>query len=108
VEIGGVRWSAGAVRTVTGEYGARKAVVTASCEGWGEEGGVDDVTACEILQEALDDEVQSVRVAGVREGGAWGDMHVVGFGEPHKRYQNSFTVWQKRGGYSEPVYSWSP
>ena len=29
--------------------------------------------------------------------------------EPHKRYQNSFTMFQKRGsGFSEPIYTWGP
>ncbi len=41
----------------------------------------------------------------------WGsDLRHFGFREPHKRFQNSFSLFQKRGNgdYQEPTFSWSP
>ena len=36
-------------------------------------------------------------------------LHYCSFLEPHKRFQNSFTIFQKRSAtYHEPVHSWSP
>ena len=36
-------------------------------------------------------------------------LHYCSFWEPHKRFQNSFTIFQKRNAtYHEPIHSWSP
>ena len=44
--------------------------------------------------------------AEIRE--ALGNFHVFSFLEPHKMYQNSFTILQKRDAYSEPIFTVFP
>ena len=43
------------------------------------------------------------------EGGVFADLAHIGLAEPHKRFQNSVSLFQRRRrGFSEPIYSWTP
>jgi translation elongation factor EF-1beta len=61
----------------------------------------------EKLETELDTLVGSVDV--VEDLSSKYSFHIISYLEPHKRFQNSFTILQKRtNGYSEKIYSWSP
>eukprot|EP00658_Telonema_sp_P-2_P005362 TRINITY_DN12005_c0_g1_i1.p1 TRINITY_DN12005_c0_g1~~TRINITY_DN12005_c0_g1_i1.p1 ORF type:complete len:337 (+),score=93.48 TRINITY_DN12005_c0_g1_i1:58-1068(+) len=64
----------------------------------------DTEALAECLVDQLEDQVSSTEVVNERLD-SLGDFAMVGLLEPHKKYQNSFTMLQKRGdGYSEPLY----
>jgi translation elongation factor EF-1beta len=61
----------------------------------------------ESLETELDTLIGSVDV--VEDMSSKYSFHFISYLEPHKRFQNSFTILQKRSnGYSEQIYSWSP
>lgn len=40
---------------------------------------------------------------------AFHDLTHIGLLEPHKRFQNSFSLFQRRRrGYAAPIFSWTP
>ena len=47
-----------------------------------------------------------VPAAEIRE--TLGEFNIFSFLEPHKMYQNSFTIIQKRNAFAEPVYTVFP
>ena len=68
---------------------------------------------CEAMAEELEESVQSMEVSSIgpneAAGASIGVHHSMGLLEPHKRYQNSFTLFQKRAnGWTEPLLSWAP
>lgn len=63
----------------------------------------------ESIEGDFEDHVGSVDVFLDEDSPSVADFHHIGFLEPHKRFQNSFTIFQKRSSkYGEPIYSWSP
>lgn len=58
-------------------------------------------------------QLQSVDVLStevdVASCGGFGDLHGVGLLEPHKRFQNSVSIFQRRrADFAEPLHSWTP
>jgi translation elongation factor EF-1beta len=63
----------------------------------------------EWMEGDFEDRVGSVDVFLDEDSPSVANFHHVGFLEPHKRFQNSFTIFQKRSSkYCEPIFSWSP
>eukprot|EP01052_Picozoa_sp_SAG31_P020801 SAG31_NODE_1580_length_7835_cov_4.074457_2_plen_235_part_00 len=63
-----------------------------------------------VIEEAADI-AQSGEVVSVQaeSGGGGPELSSVGLLEPHKRFQNSVSIFQRRAnGYTEPLYSWTP
>ena len=53
--------------------------------------------------------VQGVEVGAVRSAAALRDLAHIGLLEPHKRYQNSVSLFARREQkFREPLYSWTP
>ena len=102
--VGEITWSEKFTLEEVG-FGIKKLVLSArvSEEGCGE-------AIADMISELFEDEVQSVDIEEGKGEEVWGDYKEFGFLEPMKRYQNSFSLFQKRGGdgWSEPSYSWSP
>jgi len=110
----GSRWIEGSEKIHVG-YGLMKLRLKISVEAVEEaraeqtveewaEGIIEETKVSELVQS-----IDLVQGETLEEEGGLGASSVIGLREPHKKYQNSFSLFQKRKtGWSEPIFSWGP
>ena len=90
----------------TADAASAEEAVSAWAEYLAEQLEEEEEDLCELVQsfDVVEGETAELEGGGLGRG----SLHL-GLREPHKRYQNSFTVFQKRaGGFAEPIFSWGP